>query len=146
MFRKATALPKAKARFGFEVIDTPLLGKTHRPILPVQVWSEVYQSWSTVRMLLDTGADYTIFPRYIAGLLGIDLQKETKQVTSFGLGGEQTIHFFQNLRLKIGKLERIAPVGFAESNKVAPLLGRHLLLETLTVKIVGNTAIEFWDL
>lgn len=38
-------------------------------------------------MIVDTGADYTLLPRFMAEKLGINLEKDCKDFTTFGVGG-----------------------------------------------------------
>lgn len=126
--------------FRFEEKQTKLLGVTYRPMAEVGFWSEPDQSWLLVRMLIDTGADFTLLPKFWARLLGIDLRDAQVERTS-GLGGWEVVYFVPNVRVKLGEWERVIPVGFADSDRVPPLLGRHLFFETFETTFVGKSQI-----
>lgn len=79
--------------------------------------------------MVDTGADFTIFPRKDAFLFGIDLAKETIEDKTFGVGGKERIFLYNNLRVKLGDKELKIPVGFLDRNDIPALLGRQHFLE-----------------
>jgi predicted aspartyl protease len=135
---------KPIARFGFEEDSSDLLGTIHRPVVTIRVWSDTYRHWQAVRMLVDTGADYSIFPRYMATLLGIQWQKLPVKET-LGIGGRQEIAFIDQLKIKIGSVERIIPAGFIASAKTPALLGRHLCFETFRTVFNQNQELLFFE-
>ena len=44
-------------------------------------------------MIVDTGADYTLLPRFLAPVLGIDLNKDCQKLKTSGVGGEERVFF-----------------------------------------------------
>lgn len=84
-------------------------------------------------LVVDSGADMTIFPRKDAALFGIDLEKETTKDKTSGIGGEVTIYLYNNLQVKIGDIELKIPCGFIDSNDVPALLGRQHFMELFDV-------------
>jgi predicted aspartyl protease len=137
-----TSPQKVIARFPFEKRQTQLFPEVYRPVVTVSLWSPGSRRWRNVQMLVDTGADYTILPKYIATLLGIDLTNAPVMNTQ-GLNGLQKVYFLEKLRLKIGSAEREVPVGFVPLAKAPSLLGRHACLETFGVFFEYNRRIEF---
>jgi hypothetical protein len=93
-------------------------------------------------VIVDTGADITLLPNYLAGYLGYDLSK-AKKLDTLGVGGEQVLRVLENVEIKIGPFTRTIPVGFAQSNTVPSLLGRHLCLETFSVEFQGKKKVVF---
>lgn len=81
-------------------------------------------------MIVDTGADYSLLPRFLAQDLKIDLEEECKAFSTQGIGGSEKVFFLPKIKVKLGKWERVIPVGFLERDEVPPLMGRHLFLET----------------
>lgn len=79
--------------------------------------------------MVDSGADFTIFPRKDAFLFGVDIEKETVREKTFGIGGQETIFLYKNLQIKIGDLMLSIPVGFLNRNDIPALLGRQHFLE-----------------
>jgi len=134
-----------KVQFRFEQKRTKLLGLTYRPMVDVAFRSQDSQDWMKIRMLVDTGADYTLVPRFWAGFLGISLADSPREETT-GIGGVQSVSFVNDVEVKLGHLTRKIPVGFASSDKVPPLMGRHLFFETFTVGFEGKKRFWFKDL
>lgn len=133
------------AFFNFETIETKYLGKIRRPTVKVQFWSEAYQEWQTFTMLVDSGADITVLPMYMAGLLDLDMSQGNTFRTN-GIEGTRKTTLVNDVRVKIGSLERVIPVGIAHSSRIPPLMGRHFFLETFETTFEGNRRIIFKDL
>lgn len=101
----------------------------------VSVWSKKRREWLEYSMLVDSGADYTLFPRYVADELGIDLEKETKKCESRGVGGGAVVYFLKKgLKIKIGNLEIKTPTGFLSGGDIPPLLGREECLNLFDLR------------
>lgn len=107
------------------------LGKIYRPYIQISVTSQRIDEWIPIEILVDTGADYTLFPKRYAQLLVIDLQSECKIDKTHGVGGQEIIYLCKrSVRIKIGHFEKIVPVGFLDRDNIPALLGR---LETLEI-------------
>ena len=119
-------------KFPFTKINKSRLGIIYRPYIdPVWLFSQKRKDWIFSRMIVDTGADYTLLPRKYAIDLGIDLIKDCLVETTLGIGGSETVYLYKNLKIKIGNIKQIIPVGFLERDDVPPLLGRLKCLENL---------------
>lgn len=130
------------SRFAFESAPSQIFGQIYRPVIPIKLWSEATRKWRTVHMLLDTGADYTIIPSYIAVWLELDLHG-AKEYQTVGVGGKQTIRFIEKLRVKVGHFEREIPVGIIQSTSVPPLMGRHGMIDTFDILLSKRKEIVF---
>lgn len=117
-------------KFAFRVEKSTILGKIHRPVAQVFFWSKADKKWTEIWMIVDTGADYTLLPRFMANNLGVELEKDCRIFTTFGIGGDERVYFLPKIKARVGNWERIIPVGFLERNEIPPLMGRHLFLET----------------
>ena len=118
------------------------LGKIYRPYLQVFLSSDKIDEWIPVEILVDTGADYSLFPKRYADLLGIDLQKDCFYETTYGVGGKEGIYLCKkDIKIKIGSFEKEIPGGFLERDEVPPLLGRLGCLEVLTLIMKNRTTI-----
>lgn len=82
-------------------------------------------------MIIDSGADYTLFPKKYAQILGVDLLNDCLVETTLSIGGAETVYQYKNLLIKIGSWEKQIPVGFLERNDLPALLGRLECLESL---------------
>lgn len=123
-------MPKI-ASFPFKFITKTKLGKIYRPYIIVSVYSKQRKAWQPLEMVIDTGADYTLFPKKYAEILGVDLLNECFAETTLGIGGAETVYQHKSLRIKIDNWEKQIPVGFLERNDIPALLGRLDCLEIL---------------
>lgn len=133
---------KILARFVFKHYKTNNLGDVFRPEIEIELWSDAFREWQRYRVLVDTGADYTIMPRYVASLLGVKIDRRQLKETH-GLGGVQKVFFVNEVAMKIGKSEKKIPIGFVDNNQIPLLLGRHQAFETFTVLFNGRKDIFF---
>ncbi len=116
--------------FPFEKSHSAIFGTIHRPIAQVFFLSKDKKRWYEVWMIVDTGADYTLLPKYFSSRLGINLEKDCQVFKTAGVGGEEKVYLLKKIKARIGIWERIVPVGFLDRDDVPPLLGRHQFLET----------------
>ena len=130
-------------KFPFRTEKSSILGLIHRPIAQVFFWSKELKNWTEVWMVVDTGADYSLLPRFMAQELRIDLEKHCKIFSTYGVGGEERVYFLPKIRVKLGKWERLIPVGFLERNEIPPLMGRHLFLETFETLFSSDHVVAF---
>lgn len=119
--------------FQFEKSSSPILGTIHRPVAKVFFYSKQKDRWYEIWMIVDSGADYTLLPRYFAYRLGIDLKKDCQLFKTAGIGGEEKVFFLRRIKAKLGIWEREIPIGFLDRDNIPPLLGRYLFLETFEV-------------
>lgn len=132
-------------KFSFENAGKNPFGSIFRPVAKVSLESK-NSVWTDVWMVVDTGADFTILPRYLADNLGISLEKECIKDTTFGVGGEETIYLCkQKVKAKIGSFKRDIPLAFFDSNEVPALLGRLGFLETFNTEFLKSHMVVFKD-
>ena len=94
-------------------------------------------------MIVDTGADYTLLPRFLAEDLKVDLEKDCRVFLTQGVGGSERVYFLPKIKVTLGKWKRTIPVGFLERNEIPPLMGRHLFLETFEALFSSNHTVSF---
>lgn len=97
-------------------------------------------------MVIDTGADFTILPKYLASDLGISLKSDCLVDTTKGVGGEQTIYLVKDrVKARIGRIRREVPIAFFSTNDLPPLLGRMGFLETFDTEFQKSRFVIFKD-
>ena len=94
-------------------------------------------------MIVDTGADYTLLPRYLARDLQVDLEKECHIFSTQGIGGTEKVYFLKKIKAKLGTWEREIPIGFLDRDEIPPLMGRHLFFETFDALFSSNHTLTF---
>lgn len=115
--------------FPFEKAASKIFGKIHRPVALVDFWSYRLKEWCEIAAIVDTGADYTLLPRFYADDFGINLKKDCGRKTTKGIGGEEVVFIYRRMKVSfLGKIHSI-PVGFLNRNDLPPVLGRHRFLE-----------------
>jgi len=126
-------------RFPFEIKSSGVFGPIRRPVAKVDFWSRLTKNWVEIILLVDTGADYTLLPRFYAEDLGINLETDGKPYPTFGVGGSETVYVLKNMKVKLSKWEFSVPVGFLERDNIPPLLGRQNFLEDFKVVFFRHT-------
>lgn len=130
-------------KFPYKKERSPILRTIYRPVAKVLFWSNKDKNWTAIRMIVDTGADYSLLPRFMADKLGVVLEKECKIFSTYDIGGAERVYFLPKIKVKLGDWERKIPIGFLERNEVPPLMGRHLFLETFEVLFSSNHTVSF---
>ena len=127
--------------FPFQHITTNRFGEVFRPYAKIQVFKKDLRIYVNRVLVVDTGADFTIFPRKDAFLFGIDLEKEATIEETFGIGGKERIFLYKNLKVKLGNKELTIPVGFLNRNDIPALLGRQQFMEHFKVSFEKHKTI-----
>lgn len=131
--------------FDFEKGDPNYFGQVYRPIAKVLLQSPKRKDiWSETWMVVDTGADFTILPRFMSHDLLVSLEKDCIKDITLGVGGPSSIYLCKfRIVAKIGDMERSVPLAFFDSNEVPPLLGRLGFLETFDTEFNKNHTVIF---
>jgi hypothetical protein len=133
-------------RFAFEKVGKNFFGQVYRPVAKVSFKSPKNNIWTDTWMVVDTGADFTILPRYLSEDLNISLERDCDKDVTIGVGGRQVIYLYKHrLKAKIGTLLRDVPLAFLDSNEVPALLGRLGFLETFNIEFLKTHVLVFKD-
>lgn len=120
--------------FQFKEEKSPVFGTIRRPIAEVYLKHRQKNIWQPVTMLVDTGADYTLLPRFLASPLGVYFSHDCRSIHTLGVGGNCQVYLLtKSIKAKIGLYERTIPLGFVNSDSIPPLLGRQEFFETFKV-------------
>lgn len=131
-------------RFPFENVGKSFFGQIFRPVVKVSLKSIKINIWAETWMVVDTGADFTILPRYLTADLGISLEDDCVKDTTFGVGGQQSIYLCKRkIKAKLGGFEKDIPVAFFDTNEVPALLGRLGFLETFDTEFLKSHVVVF---
>lgn len=130
-------------KFPYRKEKSSVIGVIKRPVAQVFFWSVKKRFWSETWMVVDTGADFTLLPRFMAEKLGVDLEKDCRTFNTYGIGGREQVYFLPKIKVKLGNWTQIIPVGFLERNEIPPLMGRHLFLETFQTLFSKNHVLSF---
>lgn len=85
-------------------------------------------------MIVDTGADYCVFPASVALDVGVALGA-CEPHTASGVGGQQQVFVHRAARMRLGPWELLVPVGFVEREDLPPLLGRSHCLDRFDLRL-----------
>lgn len=131
-------------KFVYEHSGNCYFGKIYRPVAKVSFKSKINDLWSDIWMVVDTGADFSILPRYVSNDLGISLEKDCLLDITAGVGGEQKIYLYKHkIKVRLGEFAREIPVAFFDSDEVPPLLGRLGFLEIFNTNFLATHQVEF---
>ena len=119
-----------------------ILGRVRRPLVPVEIAKG--EEWIPVdEVLVDTGADITLFPRLIGELIVGDITKGKYVEIKGVVPSAALIAFIHNLRLRVAGKEFETKVGIADSNDIPPLLGRFESLDLFGIEFRRGREIIF---
>jgi len=120
--------------FPYQYFGQTLFGDLYRPYAQLNVLRKKPPiNWIERTMIVDTGADYTIFPFSDSFIFGVDCKKECKKEETYGVGGKKTVYLYKNLTVRLGTLQRIISVGFLEDSSIPALLGRQQFLDLFNI-------------
>lgn len=122
-----------KIKFPYEKENSKIFGSISRPVARASFWSGKYERFLEFTFIVDTGADYTLFPHSKAMDLGIDMERDCRIFKTFGIGGVEKVFLLPKIMMKLGNAERFVPVGFLKRDDIPPLLGRYKCLDTFSV-------------
>ena len=127
-----------KISFPYDIQQSSIFDQVRRPTAIVSIWSKKYKRFIKYSMIVDTGADYTLLPFSKAGDLGVDLEKDCRKYSSFGIGGSEAVYFLKKkIKIKIGEKTEKIPVGFLTRDDIPPLLGREDCLNKFSLLFVN---------
>lgn len=106
----------------FPLIDVHTkLGKIPTPLLTTSVLTKFgYQSY---QFLLDTGADFTMLPRYMSEDIGVNLET-LPQTHSYGIEDKGVKVYIGNIKIKLAAKKLKIRCLFSEKDTTPFLLGR----------------------
>lgn len=127
-----------EVKFDYEYEGRGRFGPIYRPVAKVSLESPYVQNrWITFWMVVDTGADFTILPKFLSRDLKISLKDNCWVDKTRGVGGEESIYFFKGkVSAKVDSLSRQIPIAFLDSDEVPPLMGRLGFLETFNAEFL----------
>ena len=129
----------ALARFRFERESSAIFGQIYRPLARVELFSLKTKEWEGVDMVVDSGADYTLLPRFYAQALGVNIKGDCLRYETAGIGGSETIYLLKRKHpVRLGSWKGQVPIGFLNRDDVPPLLGRQGFMERLRVVFDGH--------
>lgn len=96
-------------------------------------------------MIVDSGADYTLLPRFMAEKLEVNVEQECRIFHTTGIGGTEKVYFLPKIQVQLGEFRRDIPVGFLDRNEIPSLMGRQLFMETLEIYFSSEHITYFSD-
>lgn len=105
--------------------------KLLRPIISLSL--KYKQSSIHYEALIDSGADFCIFPREIAQKLGINF-KNAQRIYFFGATGEPALGLVGKVTLQIGEISFNTRIVFADLYNKAALLGQYGFFDLCKIK------------
>jgi len=108
--------------FPFEYVYLPSFGRIFYPFIPISL-KTVDHGWVDFRFIVDTGADLTTLPFFMAEKLGINLSK-CKTSKAEGIGGYVIKTWETKISIRLKEYEIITRCSITEDEQTPFLLGR----------------------
>ena len=123
--------------------ESKIFNKVKRPKISIDFLSKLDGDWLTLDdVLVDTGADVSMMPRYI-GELAVDDITTGKYVEIKGIEPSAVLSaFIHELNARIADKEFELPVAIADSNDVPSVLGRIKGLDIFDVDFIRGDKIK----
>jgi hypothetical protein len=108
--------------FGAPDPRKPLVG---RPLIPVFLVANNKKTPAPYWALLDSGADFVIFPGELAPLVGIEDVETGRRDQIIGVAGQKAPIYYHDVNLQVAGDTHVFPITVGFSSQVSlPLLGR----------------------
>ena len=120
-------------------IPSPLFGVIFRPVVKVEFQIQTTGEWLELPMIVDTGADYTMLPRWLAKNLRVDLDQYCEKRSTLGIGGTETVFLQRKMTVRLGRWVGDVPIGFVNRDDIPALLGRQDFSEKFRVVLENHT-------
>lgn len=105
-----------------------------RPVIEVSLRQRQQSGkWVKVFPYADSGADFSLFPKGICKLLGLQLKAGQRSQIQ-GVGGKAAAVYLHTVEIRIGETSFKARVGFSASEGVPYLLGRLDVLDHFDIR------------
>lgn len=117
--------------FKFRPEKSTIFGQIFRPEALVFFHSPEQDVWIPIWMIVDSGADYTLLPKWYSNILGINLKKDCELFSTSGIGGNEEVYLARNVKVRLGEWGFEIPVGFLGRDTIPPLFGRQAFLEKI---------------
>jgi len=116
--------------YGFELLESKRVFAF--PAVNVSIKKENSKNEFSFLILVDSGAEFSLFTKGDAELLGIDLQKGEK-INIGGVTGDRFLAFIHSILIKIGKKEFKIKAAFSNRNDTPRILGRNPLFSNFFI-------------
>jgi hypothetical protein len=111
--------------FPYKEEKSDIFKTVKRPRIKLKVFSQTEKEWVLIdEVLADTGADFSVLPRYIGEMLVKDITKGKYIEIKGVVPGVRLIAYIHNLKIRINEKEFEAPVALADSDDVPMIFGR----------------------
>lgn len=107
-------------------------GQIPRPAVEVFLKAQTDQ-WFRVFAYVDSGADFSLFPKGLCKLLGLELKAGQRSLIQ-GVSGKTGVVYLHELEMRIGDTNLNVRVGFAASERMPYLLGRLDVLDHFDIR------------
>ncbi len=121
-----------------------IFSKVKRPLISVEIKTKTGEWLEIKEILADTGADISVLPRNIAGLILDDIESGRLNEVSGIVPYSRLRVFIHSLKFRINGKEFELPVAVADSDDVPPILGRVKGLDIFECVFNGKKTIIKW--
>ncbi|MEK7503935.1 MAG: retropepsin-like aspartic protease [Patescibacteria group bacterium] len=131
-------------KFDFEKDGKSFFGQIYTPTAKVSFYNSSRSNWVTAWLIVDTGADMTTLPKYMAESLNISLERDCWKDKTNGVGGNEIVYIYkQKIKVRLGDNERTVPISFLNTDRIPALLGRLGFLETFDTEFLKSHVVVF---
>lgn len=110
-------------KFGYLEKESRVVGSILKPLIEIEIFSKNELWYGLDEVLVDSGADITLIPKYIGEEIVNEIKSGEKAFLR-GISPVELIVYIHKLKIKVAGKEFEAKVAIADSDEVPSVLGR----------------------
>ena len=124
-------------RFKYTEKENRIVGRILKPIIEIEIFSKNNLWYGLDEILVDTGADITLIPRYVGEELVHDI-KSGEKASIKGITPFELIVYIHKLKIRAAGKEFETKVAIADSDEVPAVLGRFEALDLFDAEFING--------
>ncbi len=124
-------------KFKYKAKESRIVGRILKPIIDIEILSDGGFWYGIDEILVDTGADITLIPRYVGEEIVNEI-KSGEKATIKGITPFELDVYIHKLKLRVADKEFETKVAIAESNEVPVVLGRFESLDLFKAEFING--------
>jgi len=124
-------------RFEYTEKESRIVGNILKPLIEIEIFSKNEVWYGLDEVLVDTGADITLIPKYVGEEI-VDEIKSGQKASIKGISPVELIVYIHKLKIKVANKEFETKIAIADSDEVPTVLGRFEALDLFKAEFING--------